>query len=729
MKEDKIQSNLCCMKRCVCIAIVLFLWQAGSKAEEISFFEEFRLNTQTNAAEVHWRAEAGYDYEIFRTDSLTENSLVLAGSGLEGVLPLSVWQSAPLSAGRGFYLIRRYEPDLPPVEPTEVLSNTKFVSSVAPWFLVLNAGSSASGFISANNQLEVDITDPGSAQFHIQLIHNNLSLTTGTNYTLNFRVRSVGSSRSILALVQTSNPGRVDLLRQTVNISNTAQDFSLPFAMNASNGQGARVVFNLGNNATDVIFECVSLSSPGGPQLSFRAAAHQFNSRLGGGNNFAAFMASGGFGAEEDYDLLRENGFQHCRIGYRLDEEVGPAPDFIVPQSHLDELRRLVDYCLGEGLIAILDPVHNWANGPGFTYPSDLPKLEAIWQQVAGEFQNYPSRSLAFEILNEPHAGANIQTVTSAALAVIRGFSGNQNRPVIISGEGFSTRQALINLFNNDQIPTNDPWLIGTFHYYDPRGFTTPDSSAGNGSAIPWADGGAGDPEFDQVAIDFAAVDSANRAWADRNNTERLPIFLGEFGVDNIAALADRKRWLAWIRMQAEAFNFSWSHWLMYNDIDFAKGMGPWTSLERTNPSLRTFQADPVEALVGNYQAETAIFLGAAVASSASYNFQGTGSALLPGSNDALEFAVFVPREDEYEITIRYKSDSPVTLSAQSFNTGGSLLDSETFMLAATPLANSWSVRALSLEMASDGSSRIVLTNQSNQSLEIDYLDVEKPVN
>ena len=45
----------------------------------------------------------------------------------------------------------------------------------------------------------------------------------------------------------------------------------------------------------------------------------------------------------------------------------------------------------------------------------------------------------------------------------------NESRQVIVSGEGFSTRGALISAFEQDLLDNN---LIATFHYYHPFSFT-----------------------------------------------------------------------------------------------------------------------------------------------------------------------------------------------------------------------------------------------------------------
>lgn len=153
---------------------------------------------------------------------------------------------------------------------------------------------------------------------------------------------------------------------------------------------------------------------------------------------------------------------------------------------------------------------------------------------------------------------------------------------------GMTTRAALIDGFNNDYFPTDDPYLIGTFHYYDPRPFTK------QGNITPGDDGiegvvgerwGDDASDYQQVIDDFDAVDDANNSWATRNDTTPLPIYQGEFGVDNIVDdfnNGDRKRWLSWVRLQCEKRGYSWAHWNMYNNSSNSKGLGPF-DLPTTN--------------------------------------------------------------------------------------------------------------------------------------------------
>lgn len=389
-----------------------------------------------------------------------------------------------------------------------------------------------------------------------------------------------------------------------------------------------------------------------------RAAAHRLSRRLGRGNNFMAAKAIQGNGAPVDYSLLRESGFNHCRIGYKLDEFVSVSDNYLVPSAHLEEIKRLVDACLAEGLIAIVDPVHHWANGPGYTdNEADRTKLGRIWEQVADYFSEYDTEQVVFEIINEPHDSVakddvdNVARIIEIGLGAIRGSAGNDERIVIVCGDGFSTRQALIDSLDNGDIPGDDPYLIGTFHYYDPRPFT---KQGEDGTFVSWGT----EAEFNEVSDKFDEVVAANNRFAERNQTEPLPVYLGEFGVDNAAPEGDRTRWLSWVRMQAEARGFSWAHWNMYNNSSNSKGMGPWTSTQRDDPTTRSFDAAPLEGLVGLYQFEDGTLGGGSIVSDSEPGYSGSGYIAFPQTTGlgvwARADSVFIPKSGAYLAEIHY---------------------------------------------------------------------------
>ena len=340
-----------------------------------------------------------------------------------------------------------------------------------------------------------------------------------------------------------------------------------------------------------------------------RSAAYAMNKRLGKGNNFMASKIQFGHAYLSDFILLRESGFDHCRIGSNLYKYWDDGTNNYT--NYKAALKTAVDFALSAGLNVVVNPIHHWANDDltnedgSYTYrfegsTSDYTKYKAIWSDIANEFKDYPIDQVVFELMNEPHREYSISQVISDGLAEVRAVTGNEQRIVIIAGAygrlegepvdgGLSTREALIDGFNNDFYPSNDPYIIGTFHYYDPRPFTR------QGNTTPGEDGIEGNPgerwgtqaaHYQDVIDAFDAVDTANSNWASRNGTVALPIYQGEFGVDNAAdeyGHKDRKKWLSWVRMQCEKRGYSWCHWHMYNNTSSAKGLGPFDTSNTSN--------------------------------------------------------------------------------------------------------------------------------------------------
>jgi endoglucanase len=111
------------------------------------------------------------------------------------------------------------------------------------------------------------------------------------------------------------------------------------------------------------------------------------------------------------------------------------------------------------------------------------------------------------------------------------------------------------------QLPADDRHLIATFHYYDPFPFTHQGAS--------WADepirsttgvhfGTA--TERARIDTDFAAV----KAWSDASGR---PVFLGEFGAYDKAAMDERALWTATVARTAEKYGFAWAYWQFSSDF------------------------------------------------------------------------------------------------------------------------------------------------------------------
>ncbi len=472
----------------------------------------------------------------------------------------------------------------------------------------------------------------------------------------------------------------------------------------------------------------LSLAIPSTVHAGERTAAEAFSAKLGTGNNFMAQKVVLGNAAPEDAALLAKHHFNHCRIGAKFNDWVGSAPSYTIDAAKMADFKQAIDWCLAEGLAAIVNPVHDWAATPEHTYAdTEQDKYSRIWEQVAVKFANYPLDTVAFELLNEPRTGYSLADIISNGLTSIRNTAGNKKRIVIVSGQGFSTRQALINAFDDNIIPADDKYLIGTFHYYDPKSFTK-QGDAGN---VNWADGGDADTEFDVTSTAFDAVVLANQNWAAANATDPLPIFLGEYGVDNGAPSADRLRWLSWIHLMAEERGFSTSHWNMYNDNPAAKGIGPWTTLEKNDPSMRYFHADPVEAIHMRYEVEEGILAGGVAINSTVSEFTGSGYVIYPAASigssvSATIDSVYIPRGDNYSVKVSYASDIARDMTINTFNDLGAVVQSKTVTFPSTGSFSTWGELDISIDFAAGTAAKIQLVADTVSGPNIDWIDVTR---
>ncbi|MFL2860068.1 MAG: cellulase family glycosylhydrolase [Pontiellaceae bacterium] len=714
-------------------------------------YATLNITNKVDRIEVYWSSLVNQSYDVLVTTNLTEG--VVLTNKVQATPPENDWY-IDIEGGSVFYQLTDSSlTNIPGTSPTfsNILTNSSMDSDIAGWNFNANANNAEGSYSWSNGELLVDITDGGSQQQHIFVRQIGLSLENGRTYTLTFDIRS-DVSRTFSVFVQNQADFTLKYLDENgISIGTQSSSLSYTFTMDLPSDADARIHFGFGGNNGNIWLDNIDLSlhvdegTPG----DMRVIARERNQRLHRGNNFMAAKALQGHGRLEDYELLNEHHFSHCRIGYKLDERVSISNGYLVPASDMQNLRNMVDWCKQMGLIAVVDPVHNWmADDSGDTFSSstnsvawteDLLKLSNIWVQVAEEFATDSVNQVYFEIVNEPRDNNshyhNVAELTQTGLSAIRSISGNETRTVIICGDGFSTRQALIDEFNNNRIPLDDPYLIGTFHYYDPFTFTKQGANDPASGKIPGGTWGTTN-EFLKVETDFDAVVSANEAWAIRNNTQPLPIYMGEFGVDNEADNhhTDRKKWLSWIRMQAEKRDFSWAHWNMYQNTATAKGMGPWSwqyYTSNANQQLpRYFDADPVEALVGRYEFEDGSRGGNVQNTNQYAGYSGTSYASYPTNLGWGVFAqiddIFIPKDDTYKIKILYSSEQDRTLRVVSreSNNGNQtgLIAQQVF--PSTGGNSSWNFLEIDMPLNAGESNTLRVIAFEEQGVQLDWIHV-----
>jgi endoglucanase len=254
------------------------------------------------------------------------------------------------------------------------------------------------------------------------------------------------------------------------------------------------------------------------------------------------------------FDEIHKAGFDFVRIVLQAFSHMDA--DNRLDPAWLAKLDDVVGQAQKAGLGVILDE-HDF-NACSEDVALCRAKLPAFWNQVAPRFANAP-RSVAFELLNEPHEKLDAATwnaLFADLLAEVR--KTNPTRIVVVGPTSWNSLHELSNL----KLPA-DPNLLVTFHYYDPFHFTHQGATwAGEEvkklHGVTWGtdqDRAALRADFDQVA-----------AWSAANNR---PILLGEFGAYEKSGTPEdlRVAWTAAVRSEAESHGFGWAYWQFEGDF------------------------------------------------------------------------------------------------------------------------------------------------------------------
>ncbi len=211
--------------------------------------------------------------------------------------------------------------------------------------------------------------------------------------------------------------------------------------------------------------------------------------------------------AQEYYfDMYTEAGFNFVRIPVRWDNYTLKTAPYTVTDAWLDRIEQVADWGLSRGLIVVINSHHDdWIKNT-YAQQTSRDRFDSIWSQISVRFRDKPE-NLIFEVLNEPYGLTKAQNddMHARILSIIR--KTNPTRLVIFQGHNWGGSDELIQA----AVP-EDPYLIGSFHSYDPYLF----GLEGQGT---WGSPG----DFSQLRSKFQKV----KDWSTQKN---VPVFLGEFG-------------------------------------------------------------------------------------------------------------------------------------------------------------------------------------------------------
>jgi len=253
------------------------------------------------------------------------------------------------------------------------------------------------------------------------------------------------------------------------------------------------------------------------------------------------------------FKMIRDAGFHHVRINLSAFKYMDSRNDLDL--RILARLDWVLEQAVANDLIPVIDE-HDYDQCQ--RNPDDCGvKLRAFWKQLADHYAGrFPTA--VFEILNEPGGkmtAAWWNAFIQSALQVIR--ANNPARTVIVAAINSEDPLEIRKL----ELPPQDRNIIVAVHYYKPMQFTH--------QGAPWS------WRFALLrGIDWASEDDKSRvtndletinAWAKEQGR---PIYLGEFGVYEAAAMDVRVRYTSFVARTAERLGWPWAYWQF--DHDFA---------------------------------------------------------------------------------------------------------------------------------------------------------------
>jgi len=227
-------------------------------------------------------------------------------------------------------------------------------------------------------------------------------------------------------------------------------------------------------------------------------------------------------------DAYYAKGFRNVRIPITWTEQVGgdllvgsaTVGDVNRSHSRLAVIKQVVDYALSKsGLYVVINAHHE----TGLKTNNRATVLERLWGDVADTFAGKDHR-LLFEILNEPHRSdgsnsalpaADLRTMVRMAYAKIRAV--DAARIVIIGGNQWFAANEMAAVWTDLSGVGNgqDPYLMATFHHYDPWSFCGDNQGTYDD---PWTDANLLTPMETMLA------------WA-KSVGHAMPVYIGERGV------------------------------------------------------------------------------------------------------------------------------------------------------------------------------------------------------
>jgi len=174
------------------------------------------------------------------------------------------------------------------------------------------------------------------------------------------------------------------------------------------------------------------------------------------------------FITEEDFSFIASIGYDHVRIP--IDEEQMWDASGEQEYEAFQLLHDGIGWAFNHDLKVIVD-LHilrshhfNADEKPLWTEPSAQEQFMDCWRDLSSELKKYPNDQLAYELMNEPVADdpEEWNQLIEKAVHVVR--KEEPERFLVIG----SNRWQSVDTFDQLKVPTGDPFIILSFHFYHP---------------------------------------------------------------------------------------------------------------------------------------------------------------------------------------------------------------------------------------------------------------------
>lgn len=262
---------------------------------------------------------------------------------------------------------------------------------------------------------------------------------------------------------------------------------------------------------------------------------------------------------------MQEAGMRSLRLPVTFEYFTDTLPPYAIHTNNATFalIDSAITWAADFDMLLIIDNHHGWEVNTA-NYLQQVPRMAAMWKQLAQYFAGLDPDRYLFEIWNEPPIllpESYIRPFYQACLDSIR--TTDTLHTLVVGAHAANLGLALA-----ATTPYADNNLIYTFHSYEPYNFTH--------QGFPWAE-----PFPFPVGTPFplnnndTLLTNIYTSVANWRNVHNVPVFLGEFGVGVHADDQSRCNWIALTGALLNEFNIPWIYWDWQYDFSWFEQLPP----------------------------------------------------------------------------------------------------------------------------------------------------------